>query len=196
MATHTGRPGPYRDYPILPGLHGLSNVPTSVKHDPLDLKPTPCYAHFKRNCKEAACQKATSKWTVEYQPKKYPEWNIPRNPRHPKPEQNAPLKQDPEDRALCILPDIDEWEMEFLPVDELNTAQDRRSKEMIREQIMWRRVLKGDGWDFVGGAHGQWAVEIKDETGTESEKGLVVEESSVDEEFDLVVLPKVRQGGS
>jgi hypothetical protein len=85
---------------------------------------------------------------------------------------------------LWILPDFDDWEVDAeCPVQpEKQQAWApllRRAAKSNLERLKAR--LEGDGWDFVGGRYG------------EEEKALKAAadqiEESVDEEFDVVVLP-------
>ena len=91
---------------------------------------------------------------------------------------------------LWILPDFDDWEadaespqQEVPPprAGEWATTLLTRAVNSNRERL--RRRLEGDGWDFVGGKYGDDGKLLKDvDTGSEE---------SVDEEFDVVVLPMV-----
>lgn len=94
---------------------------------------------------------------------------------------------------LWILPDFDDWK-----ADHNTQQQDRqhatkegtwaplleRAVNSNRERL--RRRLEGDGWDFVGGRYGEDGNALKDEADASAESA-----ESVDEEFDVVVLPVV-----
>lgn len=90
---------------------------------------------------------------------------------------------------LWILPDFDEWEADAeTPQQEVPPSRSgewapllARAVNSNRERL--RRRLEGDGWDFVGGKYGEDGKLLK-EVDAESEE-------SVDEEFDVVVLPMV-----
>ncbi|KAF2264397.1 hypothetical protein CC78DRAFT_234493 [Lojkania enalia] len=86
---------------------------------------------------------------------------------------------------LWILPDFEEWELSSSPVDEAPMKRDgnwptlvERAANSNRERL--RRRLEGDGWDFVGGKYGEDGKVYDAGSGSEG---------SVDEEFDVVVLP-------
>lgn len=95
---------------------------------------------------------------------------------------------------LWILPDFDDWEAD-------NEAQQqvyqqakkegtwmplvKRAVNSNRERL--RRRLEGDGWDFVGGKYGEDGTALKEEADASADS-----EESVDEEFDVVVLPVTR----
>jgi hypothetical protein len=55
----------------------------------------------------------------------------------------------------------------------------RRAASSNRERL--RARLEGDGWDFVGGKYGEEEAVLQEAIGQSQE--------SVDEEFDVVVLP-------
>lgn len=90
---------------------------------------------------------------------------------------------------LWILPDFDDWEL-----DNETTQRElpkrtsawapllRRAANSNRERL--RARLEGDGWDFVGGKYGE-DDKILQEAATDSQE-------SVDDEFDVVVLPVTR----
>jgi hypothetical protein len=96
---------------------------------------------------------------------------------------------------LWILPDFDEWEADAGPETPLQEMPAPPSSEggnwtnkllaravnSNRERL--RRRLEGDGWDFVGGKYGDdGKLSIDVDAGSEE---------SVDDEFDVVVLPMV-----
>lgn len=91
---------------------------------------------------------------------------------------------------LWILPDFDEWELDT-ESPQLQESPRRRDAEWAplvqravnsnRERL--RRRLEGDGWDFVGGKYGEDGKALKEVDS--------VSEESVDDEFDVVVLPVV-----
>jgi hypothetical protein len=87
---------------------------------------------------------------------------------------------------LWILPDFDDWELDGeTPRKEVSQGELapllRRAASSNRERL--RARLEGDGWDFVGGKYGE-DEKILQEAASQSEE-------SVDEEFDVVVLPIV-----
>ncbi|KAF2440422.1 hypothetical protein P171DRAFT_489136 [Karstenula rhodostoma CBS 690.94] len=96
---------------------------------------------------------------------------------------------------LWILPDFDDWEVDNeTPQQEHFQAEKKqgawaplvkRAANSNRERL--RRRLEGDGWDFVGGRYGEDDAVLKEEA--EASEGS---QESVDEEFDVVVLPVVR----
>ncbi|KAK7188543.1 hypothetical protein DPSP01_005509 [Paraphaeosphaeria sporulosa] len=96
---------------------------------------------------------------------------------------------------LWILPDFDDWEVDnetpqqkHLPGAKKQSAWAplvKRAASSNRERL--RRRLEGDGWDFVGGKYGEDDAALKEET--EASEGS---QESVDDEFDVVVLPVVR----
>lgn len=94
---------------------------------------------------------------------------------------------------LWILPDFDEWEVESdahqqsYPVSKEGSWAPlvKRAVNSNRERL--RRRLEGDGWDFVGGKYGEDGTALKEEVDASVES-----EESVDEEFDVVVLPATR----
>lgn len=61
----------------------------------------------------------------------------------------------------------------------------KRAVNSNRERL--RRRLEGDGWDFVGGKYGEDGTALKEEADASADS-----EESVDEEFDVVVLPVTR----
>jgi hypothetical protein len=90
---------------------------------------------------------------------------------------------------LWILPDFDDWELDNETTQRETTKGPsvwapllRRAASSNRERL--RARLEGDGWDFVGGKYGEDEKTLQ-ETGTESQE-------SVDDEFDVVVLPVER----
>jgi len=90
---------------------------------------------------------------------------------------------------LWILPDFDDWELDT-EVPQQTTPKGegewapllRRAARSNRERL--RARLEGDGWDFVGGKYGE-EEKVSQEAASQSEE-------SVDEEFDVVVLPVVQ----
>ncbi|KAF1974373.1 hypothetical protein BU23DRAFT_115723 [Bimuria novae-zelandiae CBS 107.79] len=95
---------------------------------------------------------------------------------------------------LWILPDFDDWEAESKTQqqDSQSARTDgtwapllKRAVNSNRERL--RRRLEGDGWDFVGGKYGDDGTLLKEEADASAES-----EESVDEEFDVVVLPVAR----
>lgn len=100
---------------------------------------------------------------------------------------------------LWILPDFEDWEMETPPTAEdasfftapsspqMDGRKDSCSPSLVERAVnsnreRLRRRLEGDGWDFVGGRYSEDPRDIPHETDTS-------EGESVDEEFDVVVLP-------
>ncbi|KAH7406240.1 hypothetical protein DE146DRAFT_609812 [Phaeosphaeria sp. MPI-PUGE-AT-0046c] len=90
---------------------------------------------------------------------------------------------------LWILPDFDDWELDS-EVQQQSTAKTegewapllRRAATSNRDRL--RARLEGDGWDFVGGKYGEHEKMLQ-EAATSSQE-------SVDDEFDLVVLPVLK----
>jgi hypothetical protein len=89
---------------------------------------------------------------------------------------------------LWILPDFDDWELDSEAFQQTATKKDgewapllHRAASSNRERL--RARLEGDGWDFVGGKYGE-DEKVMQEAVSQSE-------GSVDEEFDVVVLPMV-----
>jgi hypothetical protein len=89
------------------------------------------------------------------------------------------------DADFWILPDFDDWELDAETHRKEATQGEshiapllQRAATSNRERLKAR--LEGDGWDFVGGKYGQ------------GEKVASQSEDSVDEEFDVVVLPDGR----
>ena len=88
---------------------------------------------------------------------------------------------------LWILPDIDDWEVDNDKQQQPTGKEQewapllRRAAKSNLERLKAR--LEGDGWDFVGGKYGEDEKALK-------EAALHTGES-VDEEFDVVVLPVV-----
>lgn len=93
------------------------------------------------------------------------------------------------------MPDFDEWEVhnDSQQQDHLQTTKKqgawaplvKRAASSNRERL--RRRLEGDGWDFVGGKYGEDDAALKEAAETSE-----ASQESVDEEFDVVVLPMVR----
>lgn len=90
---------------------------------------------------------------------------------------------------LWILPDFDEWELEAEASQHLPTRKEgqwapllQRAADSNRERL--RRRLEGDGWDFVGGKYGEDGRVLQ-----EAQEADCASEESLDEEFDVVVLP-------
>lgn len=104
---------------------------------------------------------------------------------------------------LWILPDFEDWEVETpstaaLAEDapfftapsspQIDERKESRSPSLVERAVSsnrerLRRRLEGDGWDFVGGRYSKDSRDIPHET-------YHSEEESVDEEFDVVVLPR------
>jgi hypothetical protein len=90
---------------------------------------------------------------------------------------------------LWILPDFDDWELDTDTLSHSATKENegewapllRRAASSNRERL--RARLEGDGWDFVGGKYGGEEDTVLQETISQSQE-------SVDEEFDVVVLPR------
>jgi hypothetical protein len=88
---------------------------------------------------------------------------------------------------LWILPDFDDWELDSdipSPAATKGNAGEwapllHRAASSNRERL--RARLEGDGWDFVGGKYGEEEAGLQEAIGQSQE--------SVDEEFDVVVLP-------
>lgn len=101
---------------------------------------------------------------------------------------------------LWILPDFEDWELDTPSVaavdketfftapsspqsderkDTQPTSLVERAVNSNRERL--RRRLEGDGWDFVGGRYSDEIIDDVENSG---------EDESVDEEFDVVVLPR------
>jgi hypothetical protein len=90
---------------------------------------------------------------------------------------------DTSESDLWILPDFDDWEFDAETPQIEPTPSElwsllRRAARSNRERL--RARLEGDGWDFVGGKY------------VDEKQVQVHEEGMVDEEFDVVVLPRVR----
>lgn len=92
------------------------------------------------------------------------------------------------DSDFWILPDFDDWEVESPQQDAACAKPNGTWKPLVqraatsnRERL--RRRLEGDGWDFVGGKYGEDGKVLKE--------AVEVNRESVDEEFDVVVLPVV-----
>ena len=98
---------------------------------------------------------------------------------------------------LWILPSLEEWELEA-STSNVNAVMNPSDCEITdsewaplvsravhsnRERL--RRRLEGDGWDFVGGRYGEEVTGVQEEYAQSEAKS----EESVDEEFDVVVLP-------
>lgn len=92
------------------------------------------------------------------------------------------------DSDLWILPDFDDWEADAESQKQVTTNQGqwapllRRAAKSNLERL--RARLEGDGWDFVGGKYGEDEKALKEAASQDEE--------SVDEEFDVVVLPVIR----
>tara|TARA_R110002003_G_scaffold242_13_gene17332 strand:- start:25466 stop:26086 length:621 start_codon:yes stop_codon:yes gene_type:complete len=89
---------------------------------------------------------------------------------------------------LWILPDFDDWELDGEDTQQVAGKRDgdwapllRRAARSNRERL--RARLEGDGWDFVGGKYGEDEKTLQEATSQAEE--------SVDDEFDVVVLPVV-----
>jgi hypothetical protein len=88
---------------------------------------------------------------------------------------------------LWILPDFDDWELESeIPSHAAAKGNEgewapllHRAASSNRERL--RARLEGDGWDFVGGKYGEEEAGLQD--------AISQSQESVDEEFDVVVLP-------
>lgn len=101
------------------------------------------------------------------------------------------------DPDFWILPDFEDWEDWELETDGSASAQhesswgEKRSVPLLERAVRsnqerLKRRLEGDGWDFVGGKHG--------EDGKLSNSVAEARaQESVDEEFDFVVLPPMVQ---
>lgn len=94
---------------------------------------------------------------------------------------------------LWILPDFDDWALENDSSTHGNGNPPaakpgnwaplvKRAVNSNRERL--RRRLEGDGWDFVGGKYGEQDAAIKEEA-----EASEASQESVDDEFDVVVLP-------
>ncbi|CAO2657160.1 Nn.00g032860.m01.CDS01 [Neocucurbitaria sp. VM-36] len=88
---------------------------------------------------------------------------------------------------LWILPDFDDWELETEQATPAKKEGEwapllRRAAKSNLERL--RARLEGDGWDFVGGKY--------DEDKQALQEAASHGEESVDEEFDVVVLPVVQ----
>lgn len=126
----------------------------------------------------------------------YPQPDHPHMSLHQSTCLNLDLPGSNDESELWILPDFDEWEADAgieSPLQEVPpqssprsngewaTALLTRAVNSNRERL--RRRLEGDGWDFVGGKYGDDGKMLHDaDTGSQE---------SVDEEFDVVVLPLV-----
>ena len=95
---------------------------------------------------------------------------------------------------LWILPDFDDWEADNEAQQQVYQQAKKegtwmplvqRAVNSNRERL--RRRLEGDGWDFVGGKYGEDGTALKEAADASAES-----EESVDEEFDVVVLPVTR----
>lgn len=86
---------------------------------------------------------------------------------------------------LWILPDFDDWELDGEAQQSSSMTEGewapllRRAANSNRDRL--RARLEGDGWDFVGGKYGEDEKTLQDAVASSQE--------SVDEEFDVVVLP-------
>jgi hypothetical protein len=90
---------------------------------------------------------------------------------------------------LWILPDFDDWELDNESTQRQPPKRTsawapllRRAANSNRERL--RARLEGDGWDFVGGKYREDDNTLQ-EAATDSQE-------SVDDEFDVVVLPVTR----
>lgn len=90
---------------------------------------------------------------------------------------------------LWILPDFDDWELDAEAQQQSSTKAEgewapllRRAASSNRDRL--RARLEGDGWDFVGGKYGEDEKMLQEAVASSQE--------SVDEEFDVVVLPVVK----
>ena len=100
--------------------------------------------------------------------------------------------EDSTESDLWILPDFDDWEVEHeVPVAPAPTPSERESNmgSLLRRATKsnlarLRTRLEGDGWDFVAGRYGQDTKTLQ--------QSASQDEESVDEEFDVVVLPAGR----
>jgi len=84
-----------------------------------------------------------------------------------------------------ILPDFDDWELDAETQRKEATQGGEQMAPLLHRAATSKRErlrarLEGDGWDFVGGKYG------------EEVKVASLSEESVDEEFDVVVLPDER----
>ncbi|KAF2023248.1 hypothetical protein EK21DRAFT_95065 [Setomelanomma holmii] len=87
---------------------------------------------------------------------------------------------------LWILPDFDDWELDSETAQQTSNKRHGewapllcRAASSNRERL--RARLEGDGWDFVGGKYGEDEKTLQE--------ALSQGEESVDDEFDVVVLP-------
>jgi hypothetical protein len=100
--------------------------------------------------------------------------------------------KDSTESDLWILPDFDDWEVEQeAPLAPASAPSERESDmgSLLRRATKsnlarLRTRLEGDGWDFVGGRYGQDTKTLQEAASQDEE--------SVDEEFDVVVLPAGR----
>lgn len=89
---------------------------------------------------------------------------------------------------LWILPDFDDWELDTDQATPVKQQSEwapllRRAAKSNLERL--RARLEGDGWDFVGGKY--------DEDKKALQEAASQGEESVDEEFDVVVLPVAQE---
>lgn len=90
---------------------------------------------------------------------------------------------------LWILPDFDDWELDNDAQHQSSSKTEgewapllRRAASSNRDRL--RARLEGDGWDFVGGKYGEDEKTLQE--------AVTSSQESVDDEFDLVVLPVVK----
>ncbi|OAK94426.1 hypothetical protein IQ06DRAFT_84973 [Phaeosphaeriaceae sp. SRC1lsM3a] len=90
---------------------------------------------------------------------------------------------------LWILPDFDDWELDNDAQHQSTSKTEgewapllRRAASSNRDRL--RARLEGDGWDFVGGKYGEDEKTLQE--------AVTSSQESVDDEFDLVVLPVVK----
>ena len=92
---------------------------------------------------------------------------------------------------MWILPDFDDWELDTEQQQAAPTKSPaewapllRRAAKSNLERL--RARLEGDGWDFVGGKYDEEKKALQEAAAAS------LSEESVDEEFDVVVLPAVQ----
>ena len=99
--------------------------------------------------------------------------------------------QDSSESDLWILPDFDDWALDTARLQHpARNSHDngewapylRRAAHSNLERL--RARLEGDGWAFVGGKYDEEKKALQEEAS--------LSEESVDEEFDVVVLPTLR----
>ncbi|KAF9735057.1 hypothetical protein PMIN06_000832 [Paraphaeosphaeria minitans] len=103
---------------------------------------------------------------------------------------NLNAKVDSAEPDLWILPEVDDetpQQKHFQAAKKHGAWAPlvKRAASSNRERL--RRRLEGDGWDFVGGKYGEDDAALKEEAEASEDS-----QESVDEEFDVVVLPVVR----